>query len=301
MREPCDCREPSVIGRHARLELAFGVRGGRTTLDHAYAEPPFRVGRWFPEGEGLHMILVMTAPGVFGGDCLEQSVHVAPHASVRLTSQAAMQGHPGISAGGDTPAVARLVSLYELGAGASLHCHWDPVIPFARARLDQRLELRLAADSRLYWSDAFLAGRDARGERWQFASFAHELSVSREGVLEYLERYRVAPEDGRIGQRWVSDTASYMGTTLVSGPVVHTASIERLHRDLAALSGLRGAADRLGDRLLLVRLLADEGVRFHEARALVRRSIGSAIIEPWSTTGTSRFSSAVDLHRESTA
>ena len=301
MTGPCDRRKPSFVGRHARLELAFGVHGGRTTLDHAYAEPPFRVGRWFSEGEGLHMILVMTAPGVFGGDFLEQTVHVAPHASVRLTSQAAMQGHPGIAAGDETPPVARLVSRYELGAGAALHCHWDAVIPFARARLDQRLELRLAADSRLYWSDAFLAGREAGGERWQFASFSHELCVLRDAVLEYLERYRVVPADGRVGQPWVAGGASYIGTTLVSGPALDVPSIEQLQRELAAMPGLRGSADRLGDRLLLVRLLADQGVPFHEARSLAMRSIGSAIIEPWSTTGAWRFSSAADPRPASTA
>ena len=48
-----DERSLSVVGRHARLELAFGYRNGRTVLAEAYAEPPFRVGRCFAEGEGV--------------------------------------------------------------------------------------------------------------------------------------------------------------------------------------------------------------------------------------------------------
>jgi urease accessory protein UreH len=61
---PRDERVPSVVGRHARLDLAFLYRNGRTILGHAYAEPPYRVGRWFAEGDGLHMILTSSASGV---------------------------------------------------------------------------------------------------------------------------------------------------------------------------------------------------------------------------------------------
>src|SRR5262249_3220755 len=52
-----DERLASVVGRHAQLELDFVYRNGRTMLAQAYAEPPFRVGRWFAEADGLHMIL----------------------------------------------------------------------------------------------------------------------------------------------------------------------------------------------------------------------------------------------------
>src|SRR5262247_447767 len=89
-----DERSPSVVGRHARLDLTFLYRSGRTVLAEAYVEPPFRVGRWFAEGDGMHMILASSAPGAFGHDRLQVSVHVGCGARVRLTSQSAMQVHP---------------------------------------------------------------------------------------------------------------------------------------------------------------------------------------------------------------
>jgi urease accessory protein UreH len=91
---PGDHRAIGAVGRHARLDLVFVRRAGRTVLADAYAEPPFRVGRCFAEGEGLHLILASTAPGVFGGDSLHQSIRVGRGARVRLTSQSAMQVHP---------------------------------------------------------------------------------------------------------------------------------------------------------------------------------------------------------------
>jgi urease accessory protein len=181
---------PSVVGRHARLELVFDYRGGRTVLAQAYAEPPFRVGGWFAEGDGLHMILTSSAPGVFGHDHLRQIVRVKRGARVRLTSQAATQVHPSLDG-----ATAQLRSSYHVEAGAYLHCDWHPLIPFKEARIDQRIDVNIAGGGYLYWSDALMSGRQARDERWQFASLAHEIVVSRDGALEYLERYRICPNE----------------------------------------------------------------------------------------------------------
>ena len=77
-----DARSPSVVGRHARLDLTFLYRDGRTVLARAYAEPPFRVGQWFAEGDGVHMILTSSAPGAFGHDHLKQIVRNVPEAEL---------------------------------------------------------------------------------------------------------------------------------------------------------------------------------------------------------------------------
>src|SRR5579864_6054980 len=90
-----DLRQVAVIGRHARLELTFGVRGGRTVVTHAYAEPPLRIGRSFEiAGGAAYVILVCSAPGVFAGDYLHQRIVVGRGARVLLASQSALQVHP---------------------------------------------------------------------------------------------------------------------------------------------------------------------------------------------------------------
>jgi len=256
-----DERAPSAVGRHGRLDLAFVYRNGRTVLAEAYAEPPFRVGRWFVEGEGLHMILTSSAPGAFGHDCLQQTIRVGCRARVRLTSQSAMQVHPSPDG-----ATAHLQSSYFVDDGAHLHCHWHPLIPFADARIDQRIDVNIAGAGYLYWSDALMSGRQARGERWQFTSLAHELAVSRDGSLEYLERYRIQPRVTAVSRPWAAGDAAYLGTTLITGQPIESAVAEHLHVELGRLAGVRAAADRLDDRVMLVRLLSACGPAFHEAR-----------------------------------
>jgi urease accessory protein UreH len=241
----------------------FEQRGSRTILSHSFAEPPLRVGRCLEEGDGVHLILAMAAPGVFGGDCLETMVRIGPGAQVRLTSQSAMQVHPGAD-----PAAARIQAHYVVGEGARLQCRWHPLIPFARARLDQTLGIELAGDAQLSWSDAFVAGRVARGERWMFDELSHELRIVRDGVLEYVERYVVNPASHDPTHAWVAASAPCFGTTLQSGRPIDRENAERLHQALANLPGLRASADTLGDRFLLARLMAEWLVPFHEGRTV---------------------------------
>ena len=63
-------------------------------MAHAYAEPPFRVGRAFELADAAYVIIVCSGPGVFAGDLLTQSVVVHQGARVVLTSQSALQIHP---------------------------------------------------------------------------------------------------------------------------------------------------------------------------------------------------------------
>ena len=76
-RQASDRRATPTVGRHARLELAFERRGNRTILVRSYAEPPFRVARTFDLDGAAYAILVCAGPGLFGGDALTLSVHVA--------------------------------------------------------------------------------------------------------------------------------------------------------------------------------------------------------------------------------
>ena len=262
-----DIRASSAIGRNARLELAFEQRRGRTVVTHQYAEPPFRVARTFDLGGAAYVILVCAGPGVFGGDALSQSIHIGRGARVVLVSQAALQVHPSPS-GSTAPAILRHV--YRVEADGELHCHWDPLIPFAGARVDQRFDLQIADDSRLYWSDAVMAGRVSRGEAWQFAALTHELALRAGGRLIYLERYRVMPSERHAQRQWLSGRATHFATTLVRHSAATRDIAEDLQRRLASMTAIVSGVDLVEPALVLVRLLTADGASFGRARASYR-------------------------------
>jgi urease accessory protein len=260
-----DRREPAAVGRHARLELVFGYRRGRTVISHAYAEPPFRIGQSFDLGSAVYLIIVCSGPGVFAGDCLQQSVRVEPGACVLLGSQSALQVHPDVGSSG-----ARLHHRYTVAEEGELHCQWDPLIPFAGARLAHRVELDLANGSRLYWSDALMSGRSARGEDWMFSEVAHELRLGVGGSLKYLERYRLAPEQRAITSGPMAGDARYLGTALVHHPGASAAAAEALQHELDRIESVRGGVDLVEPNVIVARLLARRGPQFRTARATLR-------------------------------
>jgi urease accessory protein len=265
-----DRRSPAAIGRDARLELVFAVRDGRTMLVHGYAEPPFRVSRPFECDGELHMMLTSSGPGVFGGDCLRQDIRLAAGARVRLTSQAAVQVHPG-----NSEAIASLVSHFDVEHDARLACQWLPAIPFAAAHFEQRIAVNLAENAALYWSDGFMAGRAGMGERWRFAHLAHELRLVRAGVLEYLERYAIEPASSRLESHWIAADAVYFGSVVVSGVPCSRDRVEALHTALGLNANLRAAVDGLGPALCVARLASASGPAFHAARATLDASFQS--------------------------
>jgi urease accessory protein UreH len=257
-----DHRTARDVGRRARLDLTFGCREGRTVLLHSYVEPPYRIGHVLPDGDGVHVILASSGPGVFGGDSLQQTIAVQSGAQVRLTSQSATQIHAN-----ETGAVATIVSTYRVEEGAHLQCAWDPMIPFPDARLDQRISIELAAGATLVWSDALMAGREARGERWRFSRLAHELRLVRAGSLAYLERYAIEPGGSAPANRWTVGDACYFGTVLVVGAAAARDAAREVHQDLDARGEVRGSADLVEELVLLARLTSQSGSAFHQARA----------------------------------
>lgn len=117
-----------------------------------------------------------------------------------------------------------------------------------------------------------MSGRGGSGERWAFKVLEHQLALWRSGRLSYLERYRLAPANDVVTAPWMAASAGYFGTVLVAGRAV-TPAVGGLQQALGRVDGLRAAADVLEPDLAIVRLMADRGAGFHQARRDIRRSL----------------------------
>jgi urease accessory protein len=233
-------------------------------LRHAYAEPPLRISRSFDvkdDAGAAYLILVCTGPGVFRGDQLRHRVVVGPGARVALASQSALQVHPA-----DTPRPAVVHHEYHVAEDAELHCHWDPVVPFAGACLVQRFDLDVAPGSRLYWTDALMSGRASRGESWQFESVDLELLFLVARSLKYLERYRLAPGHRKPQREWMAGTGHYLGTAIVHHKQANELVAEEAQRQLNGIDGVTAGVDVLEPGLLVARVVAERGPGFARAR-----------------------------------
>lgn len=273
LKNAVGCAALSPIGRNARLDLRFERRGPRTVAVRTYAEPPIRVGHVFEIDDVAYVILVCSGPGVFAGDHLTLSVEVGPGARVILVSQAALQVHPSAVV---SPATS--IQRYEVEERAELHAIWDPIIPFTKATFVQRIDIRVAPESTLLWSDAMMAGRVSRGERWSFESLSHELRFTVGESLRYLERYRLEPSLRPLDSRWIAGGSNYFGTLLTHHSGVDEEAAADIHRCLAEVTGVDGACALLEPGLLLGRLAATCGASFTSARVAARSAVLSHIM-----------------------
>lgn len=268
-----DHRAASAVGRAARLELVFERRGDRTAIAHTYAEPPFRIGRTFDIDGAAYVILVCSGPGIFAGDALELSIHVGSGARVVLTSQSALQVHPSSAL---SPAVIR--HLYVVEDQGELHAHWDPVIPFAGARLNQRFDLQIGEGSRVHWSDALMSGRVSRAETWRFDTLAHELRLRVGTTLKYLERYVLVPAEQSIAHPWVAGGTHYVATALTHHERATADTAESLQRAMeTAAGGVQVGVDLVDPCLLVGRLLGSSGAPFAAARTSYQQLVLASI------------------------
>jgi urease accessory protein UreH len=90
--------------------------------------------------------------------------------------------------------------------------------------------------------------------------------VARDGSLEYLERYRIEPNDVTVLRPWAARDASYVGTALITGQPMGSGVAEQIHLALGHFVGVLAACDQLEPRALLVRLMSASGPAFHQAR-----------------------------------
>jgi hypothetical protein len=210
---------------------------------------------------------------VFAGDALHQTVHVGSGARVVLTSQSALQVHP--PAHRETPP-ASVRHEYRVDDGAELHCHWDPVIPFAGASLAQDFHLDICGSSRLYWSDALMSGRVSRGEVWRFSELAYQLRLEVDKKLMLLERYRRSPDRG-IARAWMTGGRTMRrprSSMMRAPPPIAWSASPPPAGDTGHARG-----DLVEPRLMLARLLAAEGAPFTRARTTLRGAALASIFE----------------------
>src|SRR5947209_5420521 len=123
----------------ARLDLAFALREGRTTLVHRAHVGPLVVQKsLYPEGPVVCQCVIVHPPGgIAGGDSLDLHVHVGPDAHAQLVTPGAAKWY---RSGGRE---ARQGLAFDIANGASLEWlpHENIVFDGADARMHTRIVL----------------------------------------------------------------------------------------------------------------------------------------------------------------
>jgi len=179
----------NVRGR-LHLGFAYQLDSKHTSLALCEQQPPLQVIRAFslPQGGAL-VHLHNLSGGVLGGDQLELSVEVGPHAYAQLTTTSATRVYRSHA---DAP-MALQTNDIQVREGGLLEYLPDPLIPFAGARYQQLTHIDLAEDGGLFWWETVAPGREARGEIFDYNELHLGLSISVQGRPIAIERLKLEP------------------------------------------------------------------------------------------------------------
>ena len=248
------------VGRRGRMNLSFASQHGRTVLQQAYCEIPFKITRVLNfRYPWAHLIVMQCSAGLFGGDELECSIRVERGAQVLLTQQSATKVHPTLG----PPAIQRHRVFVE--NGAELQLYFEPVIPFAGSSLMQSIRIDLEENARLVFWEGLMAGRIGRGERWQFQRLASETDLRLNGKPVYLERF-ILP-DGLERSDYAMGECNYLGTGLYVGDRApeFAASLHTAIPD--------AGVNMLAPTVAIMRTVCTSGPDFHRSRDMFSRQI----------------------------
>lgn len=175
-------------------KLAFCSSAGKTVLARALATNPLRVLAPRNHGEAAWVFLSNFGGGLVDGDRLRVDVDVGEGAAALIGTQASTKVYR--SPRGCSQHLNGVV-----GEGAALAFVPDPVVCFAGARYVQATRIELAPGASAVLLDGYTCGRSARGERWEFDSYASRTVIERGGAPVWIDAVRLDPTLGSIRER----------------------------------------------------------------------------------------------------
>ena len=232
-----------------RITFAAHAVAGITRRSRLREEGALRLRCPGPPASELEAVIINTAGGIAGGDDFDIEIGVGAGARLSVTTAAAEKIYR--SLGADATIGIKL----KLAAGAELA--WLPreTILFNASRVKRLIDVNLALDARLIFSEAIVFGRSGMGEAVEHGRLFDRWRIRRGGRLVHAEALQL---DGAIAKRLaqpaVGKGAVAMGTLLL---VPGNDEIARRVRALPGLSSEVGVSAWNG--FAIVRLCAADG------------------------------------------
>ncbi len=173
---------PPLPRSFGAIDLEFRNDAGISRAHRMYQAGMLRVR--FPNVKGApEAVLINTAGGLTGGDCVTMGVEMGAGTSAIVTSQAHEKVYK--SSGGTVSMIASL----KLGAGSALEWLPQPTILFDHAILARETHVELAGDADFLGVEAVIFGRTAMGEAMNSGALSDHWTIRRGGRLIHADRF----------------------------------------------------------------------------------------------------------------
>jgi urease accessory protein len=157
-------------------------------------------------------VLINTAGGVAGGDCLQYDVTALSGASISLTTQAAEKVYRAL----DEPAhVSTILNVHE---NAKLAWLPQETIVFNSARLRRQMNVQIRGNAELIALEWLVLGRAAYGERMTTGSITDSWRVTKDDRLVWADSFRITDDIiPHLHERALTSNCTALGTLIYFG------------------------------------------------------------------------------------
>ncbi|WP_213411100.1 urease accessory protein UreD [Xylanibacillus composti] len=219
---------PAAPGVRGKLTGRFACKNKRTFLADRYHQAPLKISKTFPMEEGGQLAVYMmdASPGMLDGDRYDISMELEAGASVYLTNQSFTKIHPASGAG------SRLTQHFQLGAGSLLEFFPEPMIPYARSRIDTHTRIELEEDAVLLFGDVVTPGRTHRNELFQYGLVDSKVEIFRNGRLTVWDRFLLQPAVHDVRGLAAFGSYTHMASMWILAPRADELLLERIREEL---------------------------------------------------------------------
>jgi urease accessory protein len=258
---------PPSIRAEGRLSLVAKLAGGRNAVSRVSESGPLRVR--FPritDADRLEGVLINTAGGIAGGDCLHYEIEAAESTSLALTSQAAEKIY---RSSGETARIN-----VDLKADKNARLSWLPqeTILFDRVKVKRTLNAEIEPNATITICESVVFGRAAMGECVDVGSFEDCWRIKRGGKLIFADTTRL---NGKVEQL-LTLKAITAGHSCIA-TILHIASDaeSRLEKARAVFSSDMEAGASAFEGMLVVRMIAPDSFMLRRAILNILNVIGA--------------------------
>jgi urease accessory protein len=195
---------PSRFSKYGDFEAERGMAymrlasvGSKTIIEHLRTKAPLLVQRaLYPDSNlpGMaHIFLMSSAGGILQGDRLCIEIDAECDTVSHITTQAATKiyrMHKGFA-----------VQTIDISAQGNSYVEFLPhqLIPFKSSRFYQDVNIRVAADSTVVYSETLCAGRTASGEKFDFdVCFLRMTTRDHKGKVHFADVCNIEPDGKRF-------------------------------------------------------------------------------------------------------
>jgi urease accessory protein len=259
---------PPLSRSFGAVDLEFRNKAGVTRAHRMYQAGMMRVR--FPNVKGApEAVLINTAGGLTGGDCVTMGVEMGMRTSAIITTQAHEKVYK--SSGGTVSIIASL----KLGAGSTLEWLPQPTILFDRAMLARETHVEMTGDADFLGVEAVIFGRTAMGETMEIGALSDHWTIRRDGRLVHADRFAL---DGAIAERLskVSVLAGSAAMATIRHVSVHAAAKLENIREALAEDGAASA----WNGMMLARIVTKDGYQLSAALTRVLTALRGRPLPP---------------------